>query len=518
MGKCDQYTINSGIPSMEFQRTLPGICSSNSIVLMERAAHSVVHAILDEFEGVPEKTLILCGIGNNAGDGICMARELTDLSSQCTLLMTMGVGKLSPDATRQFNLLSKKNCTITTDMGAIEGSLDQYDLIVDAIFGTGLDRPIPKEIDDFLEHVNHFDAFKCAVDVPTGINAVNGSLFAENPFYADLTVTFAFPKTGMFFYPARKTIGKLKCSYIGIPNDTPEAIGWQEKYLMNALTAKMILPTAEPDVHKGSMGRLAVIGGSSDYKGAPLLSLTGALKSGAGMVKGILPIYHSQSFFTVQPEIIINQIPSSIDFHGLESLELILEKTQDADAFVIGPGLGRHYSTTCLVNEFLSKTDKPVVIDADGLYALSTPEALQGLATRKGETVLTPHMGEFSRLTGKSIAEIKANRFEILRTFAKKHRCTVVLKDATTLISTTQGQLIINTTGNEGLATGGSGDVLAGIIGAYLAKGMKPHRAAQLGVYLHGLAADIYKKEHESSTFTPSTICEMLDEAMMTLR
>jgi NAD(P)H-hydrate epimerase len=248
------------------------------------------------------------------------------------------------------------------------------------------------------------------------------------------------------------------------------------------------------------------------------LSLTGALKSGAGMVKGILPIYQSQSFFTVQPEIIINQIPSSIDFHGLESLELILEKTQDADAFVIGPGLGRHYSTTCLVNEFLSKTDKPIVIDADGLYALSTPEALQGLATRKGETVLTPHMGEFSRLTGKSIAEIKANRFEILRTFAKKHRCTVVLKDATTLISTTQGQLIINTTGNEGLATGGSGDVLAGIIGAYLAKGMKPHRAAQLGVYLHGLAADIYKKEHESSTFTPSTICEMLDEAMMTLR
>ena len=503
MGKCDQYTIQQGIPS---------------IVLMERAAHSVVHAIIDEFGGVPKKTLILCGIGNNAGDGLCMARELSDLSSNCTLLMTMGVGKLSPDARKQFNLVSEKSCTITTDMASLKDSLDQYDLIVDAIFGTGLDRPIPKEIDDFLEHINNSDAFKCAVDVPTGINAENGGLFAENPFYADLTVTFAFPKSGMFFYPARKTIGKLKCSYIGIPNDTPEAIGWQEKYLMNALTAKKILPIAEPDVHKGSMGRLAVIGGSSDYKGAPLLSLTGALKSGAGMVKGILPEYHSPSFFTVDPEIIINHIPSSLDFHGLESLELILEKTQDADAYVIGPGLGRRYSTTCLVNDFISKTDQPLVIDADGLYALSTFEALDKLAKRKGETVLTPHMGEFSRLTGKSVAEIKANRFEILRTFAKKHHCTVVLKDSTTLISTAQGQLIINTTGNEGLATGGSGDVLAGIIGAFLAKGMKPHRAAQLGVYLHGLAADLYKEEHESSTLTPSILCEMLDKAMMTLQ
>ena len=487
-------------------------------MLMERAAHSVVHAILDEFGGVPEKTLILCGIGNNAGDGLCMARELSDLSSNCTLLMTMGVGKLSPDARKQFNLVSEKSCTITTDMASLKDSLDQYDLIVDAIFGTGLDRPIPKEIDDFLEHINNSDAFKCAVDVPTGINAENGGLFAENPFYADLTVTFAFPKSGMFFYPARKTIGKLKCSYIGIPNDTPEAIGWQEKYLMNALTAKKILPIAEPDVHKGSMGRLAVIGGNSDYKGAPLLSLTGALKSGAGMVKGILPEYHSPSFFTVDPEIIINHIPSSLDFHGLESLELILEKTQDADAYVIGPGLGRRYSTTCLVNDFIPKTDQPLVIDADGLYALSTPEALDKLAKRKGETVLTPHMGEFSRLTGKSVAEIKANRFEILRTFAKKHHCTVVLKDSTTLISTAQGQLIINTTGNEGLATGGSGDVLAGIIGAFLDKGMKPHRAAQLGVYLHGLAADLYKEEHESSTLTPSILCEMLDKAMMTLQ
>ncbi|MFW6263382.1 MAG: NAD(P)H-hydrate dehydratase, partial [Thermotogota bacterium] len=170
------------------------------------------------------------------------------------------------------------------------------------------------------------------------------------------------------------------------------------------------------------------------------------------------------------------------------------------------------------VNDLISKTDKPFVIDADGLFALSTPEALQAMTTRKGETVLTPHMGEFSSLTGKPVPEIKANRFEILRSFAKKHRCTVVLKDSTTLISTTEGQLIINTTGNEGLATGGSGDVLAGILGAYLAKGMKPHRAAQLGVYLHGLAADLYKEEHESSTLTPSVLSEMLDQSMLTLR
>ncbi len=488
------------------------------MVLMERAAHSVVHAILDEFEGVPQKTLVLCGIGNNAGDGLCIARELTDLSSDCTVLMMMGVGKLSGDAQKQFNLLSEKDCNITTDIHSQEELLDQYDLIVDAIFGTGLNRAIPEPMDSFLAKVNQSDAFKCAVDVPTGINAVNGTLFAVNPFYADLTVTFAFPKSGMFFYPARKTIGKLKSSYIGISNETPKAIGWQEKYLMNALTAKRILPSSDPDVHKGSLGRLSVIGGCSDYKGAPLLALKAALKSGAGMVKGIFPQYSSPSFFNIPPEIIINTVSTSQDHHGYESLEEILNKTADADAFVIGPGLGRLYSTTQFVIDFILKTRKPILIDADGLFAFSSPEGLETLAKRGGEIVLTPHMGEFSRLTGKTVTEIKERRFEILRDFAKRHQCTVVLKDATTVICTHEGQIIVNITGNEGLATGGSGDVLSGIIGAFLARGLQGHRAAQLGVYLHGLTADIYKKEHESSTFTPSTICEMLDEAMMTLR
>lgn len=503
MSKCDQYTINNGIPS---------------IVLMERAAHSVVHAILDEFDGIPKKTLVLCGIGNNAGDGLCMARELSDLSSDCTLLMTMGVGRLSGDARKQFNLLSKKGCTITTDKKSVEEKLNRYDLIVDAIFGTGLDRAIPKDMDEFLAKINQVDAFKCAVDVPTGINAVNGMLFSQNPFYADLTVTFAFPKSGIFFYPARKTIGKLKCSYIGISNETPEAIGWQEKYLMNALTAKKILPPSDPDVHKGTLGRLSVIGGSSQYKGAPLLTLKAALKTGTGMVKGIIPQYHSSSFFNIPPEIIMTNIPSSNDYLGYESLDEVLKQTEEADAFVIGPGLGRQYSTALFVRDFVSKTQKPLLIDADGLFAFSSEEALQVLTKRGEEIVLTPHMGEFSRLTGKSVNEIKERRFDTLREFSERHQCTVVLKDATTTICTQEGQIIVNITGNEGLATGGSGDVLAGIIGAFLARGLPGHRAAQLGVYLHGLTADIYKKEHESSTFTPSTVCEMLDEAMMTLR
>ncbi|HPF16440.1 MAG TPA: NAD(P)H-hydrate dehydratase [Thermotogota bacterium] len=502
MNRCDQATIQNGLPA---------------IVLMERAAHSVVHAVLDEMDGVPEKTLILCGIGNNAGDGLCMARELTDLSSDCTVLMTMGLNKLSENAKREFNLLSKKNCTITTNFQSLENSLHTYDLIVDAIFGTGLDRPIPESVDAFLEKINCTNAYKCAVDVPTGINAYSGSLYSNHPFKADLTVTFAFPKSGMFFYPARKTVGKLKCSYIGISNETPETIGWEEKYWMNAQTAKKIQPTADPDAHKSSMGRIAVIGGSVHYKGAPLLTLMGALKSGAGMVQGILPSYDHQMYFTIPPEIILKEIDASHDYHGMNSLDEIVEYTQDADTLVIGPGMGRAYTTTTFVREFVMNTEKPLVIDADGLFAFSSPQALELLAKRSGRTILTPHMGEFSRLTGKSIEQIKANRFGILKKFAQESGCTVVLKDSTTLIGTSQGQLIVNTTGNEGLACGGSGDVLAGIIGTYLAKGMAPHRAAQLGVYIHGLAADLYKEKHHSSTFTPSILCEMLDTALLTL-
>lgn len=502
MNRCDQVTIQNGLPS---------------IVLMERAAHSVVHAILDEMGGVPKRPLVLCGIGNNAGDGLCIARELTDLSSKCTVLMTMGLDKLSENAKREFNLLSKKNCTITTDPNILENTLHSYDLIVDAIFGTGLDRPIPKSVDVFLEKVNWSNAFKCAVDVPTGINAITGSLLAKHPFNAELTVTFAFPKSGMFFYPARKLVGKLKCSYIGISNETPEAIGWQEKYWMNARTAKKILPPTDPDAHKSSMGRVAVIGGSAHYKGAPLLTLMGALKSGAGMVHGILPVYDHQMYFSIPPEIILKEINTSHDYHGMNSLDEIFENTQDSDALVIGPGMGRAYTTSVFVRDFVMGTEKPLVIDADGLYAFSSPQALELLAKRGGQTILTPHMGEFSRLTGKTIEQIKANRFEILKHFAQDNGCTVVLKDSTTLISTTEGQLIVNTTGNEGLACGGSGDVLAGIIGAYLAKGLQAHRAAQLAVYLHGLAADLYKEQHNSSTFTPSILCDMLDKALLTL-
>ncbi len=503
MNRCDSYTIEMGI---------------SSTVLMERAAHSVVHAIVDEKGFIPKRTLIVCGKGNNAGDGLCIARELSDLSSECTILMALGLEGLSVETQRQFNLLQGKRCAITTDFKALAQTLDKYDLIVDSLFGTGLTRPISEELDEFLEKLNKARAFKCAVDVPTGINATNGSLFAGNPFLADLTVTFAFPKSGMFFYPARAAIGKLKCSYIGISNETPEKIGWSEKYLMNSQTAKSILPQSNPDAHKTTLGRLCVIGGSDKYKGAPMLALKGALKTGVGMLTGIIPRYSSQLPFHIPPEIIIDDTCSSKNFHRFESLRDILSQSDEFDAFVIGPGMGRSYSTGEFIRDFVLKTQKPLLIDADALYAFSSQQALDLLANKAGQTVLTPHMGEFSRLTGLSVDEIKHDRCHILSAFSKRHDCTVVLKDSTTLISTQSGQIIFNTTGNEALATGGSGDVLSGIIGGFLAQGVQAHRAAQLGVYLHGLSADLYKKEHDSATFTPSMISEWLSEAMASIK
>ncbi|HOO31717.1 MAG TPA: NAD(P)H-hydrate dehydratase [Thermotogota bacterium] len=499
MRKCDQYSIqNIGIPS---------------IVLMEKAAHSVCESIIRWLRHVPENVLILCGSGNNGGDGLAIARELQDLGCHCELFMILGLSGLTEDANAEMNLLSKTSCCIHSGMPDDTINFDSYEIIIDAVFGTGLNRMVPGSIDRLLKKLNESNAKRIAVDVPTGIDARTGLLFAENPFKADVTVTFAFPKTGMLYYPARDYVGQMDCTYIGINSNVPESVGWENKYLLDQTFISNIIPHRSKWGHKGTFGKLCVIGGSESYKGAPVLSMKAALKTGIGLIKGIIPKY-DEPCHMYSPEMIIETDITGHHHHDLTNYEILLREAEAYDAAVIGPGLGRDESTIGFVKRFLSDYSKPVLIDADALFAVSDNSAARILRGRNTQTIMTPHMKEFSRLTGFSVERIIRDRITVLQQYSVECNATIVLKDSTTTICTPEKKIFINTMGNNGLATGGSGDVLSGMIGTFLAQGLCGEIATCIGVYIHGLTAEIYSGEKYIGSFLPSDICELIPEAV----
>ncbi len=505
MRKCDAYTTEK-----------EGIDENT---LMERAGHAVVRTIVEEFRTGGKNMLILCGNGNNGGDGLVMARELSDLGYHVNVLMVLGISKLSMGNRKNLELLSHYpvKIAVCNETNLKESGIcfsdKPYDIIVDSIFGTGLYKKIPKYIDEFLETINKSPAIKIAVDVPTGINCENGQLLAENPFQADLTVSFAFPKTGSLVFPAREHVGKLRIAYIGIKNDTPEKIGWEPKFLMNEKTAGKLIPKRNSSGHKGTFGKVVVIGGSGQYRGAPVLSAKAAFTTGCGMVNLVSASKEMEPYSF--PELIRHEVinyANDGEYLSYCNFDEISEIIAGKDVMILGPGLGRQYSTSMLVMNLLENTDIPVVLDADGLYALSET-SVKIPESRMANMVLTPHIKEFSRLCKIPIDIIERNYIQIGKEFAVKTGCTLVLKSSTTVIFTSQGEAILNVSGNSGLAKAGSGDVLAGIIGGFIAQGCSTLRSAQLGVFMAGLSAEIYADENPEHTFTPSKVIEYLPKA-----
>jgi len=508
MRRCDEYTIkNIGI---------------GSNVLMERAGHSVVRTILEEKKfGNPKvripRVLILCGNGNNGGDGLVIARELNDLGYEVEVCMMMGISGLSKNSARNLEILtgygvgvsSNNYSTICEVSQKLE--LSYYHIVIDAIFGTGQNRNVPEYIDEMMLKINRSKSWKVAVDVPTGINCQNGELLADDPFKADLTVSFAFPKIGSLLYPAREFIGKLRIAYIGIKNNTPQVIGWNPKYLMNVETASKYMPRRNPGGHKGSFGKTIVVGGCSKYRGAPVLASKAAFETGCGMVHMVSPNAETEPFSF--PELIRHHVGN--DYKGylsMKDIDDILPLTKDMDVMVLGPGIGRAYSTSMMVMELIRKTELPMILDADALYALSLDLGKID-RNRMKNIILTPHMKEFSRLCNIPMDKLMKNYLDTGVEFARETGAVLVLKSATTVIFTPDGELILNTSGNSGQAKAGSGDVLAGVIGGFVSQGCSCLRAAQLGVFAAGLSADIYTLNNQEYTLTPSKVIDNLQAA-----
>lgn len=491
----DDYTINE--------------CGLMPEVLMERAALKVADAITER-EDNNSLVLVVCGSGNNGADGICIARILKDRGFKVMLSLVGNEEKATP--------LYKAHKMVALKWGIEYYNIipnDEYDVIVDALFGIGLSRDISGKYHDTIEKINFYknNAIslnkRCtvySVDMPSGINATTGMVMGT-AIKADITVTFGYRKTGQMLYPGLEFCGKIICEEIGFSSPQNACI-YSNIFTYNKNDLKYILPNRRPDSNKGDYGKVLIIAGSKNMAGAAVLCAKAAINSGAGLVKVFTCQSNRIIIQTAVPEALLctfrdDWILDSKDVEEFKSA--FIRELSWADMVVIGPGISTSDSSVKMIEYLCKYITSPVVLDADALNIISENE---NIAIPKN-SIITPHIKEMSRLCKLSVSSIKENIIETACSYAEKNNTIVVLKDSKTVVSDGK-KVYINSSGNDGLSTGGSGDVLAGIIASFVAQGLNLSQGAMTGVYVHGLAADYYSKEHSSFSLTPTLLIEQL--------
>ncbi len=464
-------------------------------VLMENAGKAVAEAARD-YLGDVKKQRILCliGGGNNGGDGLVAARYLKGWGAKVSVYLCSA----RPASDANLKLVQKKNITciaVKTDknLKKFDGLLTSATCVIDALLGTGKMRPLEGVFKQVLEKVNaakQENKIKViAIDLPSGMDADNGDIDPDCPS-ADLTVTLAFPKIGLYKFPGAARVGKVKIADIGIPETLADDINIE---LLTDEWAAKTLPQRPLDSNKGTFGRVMINAGATNTIGAAYLACSGAMRVGAGLVTlatagSLIPIIAAKlSEATYRP------LPELRPGIAIEGAPMLQEQCLQYNALLTGCGLGQDPATVEFLSALLKKSLPPLVIDADGLNILAKlPEWWRQIADN---TIITPHPGEMARLCGLTIDKIQANRIGIARKFAAIWQKTVVLKGAFTVIAAADGKCRISPFANPGLASAGTGDVLAGVIVGLVAQGLKPYDAAALGVYLHGAAGDKIRDE-----------------------
>ena len=484
MQAIDAYTMDKiGIPSA---------------VLMERAALSVVEEI-ERLNVSHGRVLIVVEGGNNGGDGLAVGRILLERGYKVDIYYIGGFEKVSQGFQQQWSILHHMGVRFRKTIPNKE-----YAVIVDGIFGVGLSREVQGVQKKAIEAMNHMDAIKVAIDIPSGIDATTGEVLGT-AFYADYTVTFGLKKLGMFFLDGIDACGTVICKPIGFPAQALAHVKPMIYAYDNSDLDK--LPKRVNNSNKGTYGRVAVIAGSKNMSGAAFLCSKAAYSTGAGLVK----IYTHESNRTI----LQSQLPEAVmmtydDYEG--ALACIEDALQWATVIVVGPGLGVDTVSERMLYELLMNAEVPMVVDADALNILSNNIEL--LRTSSVQIIMTPHMKEMSRLIQRPVEEIAKNRFAIAREFAKKMQVTLVLKDAKSIATNGGQQTYMNLAGNNGMSTGGSGDVLAGIIAGMLAGGLTLADAARMGTYVHCHAGDLAAERKGNYAMLASDIISYIGEVM----
>jgi len=475
------------------------------ILLMENAGAAAARYIRRHLPPEGGRVSIFCGSGNNGGDGFVIARHLHNTGSAVRIFLLGDQARLKGDALINWQLTRTLNIEYyplagEADLRFLKLSLLNCDLLVDAVFGTGFHGQISGVAARAVELVNASPLYTVAIDAPSGLCCDDGSV-SDITVKADATVTFAWPKIGLLVPPGCDYAGEVIVEDISIPKEIVEGLA-PKKELLSAEFCRKWLPRRNLDAHKGEYGHVLVIGGSADMWGAPVLSAGGALRSGAGLVTVAGPAAMAGALTSCLPE-------------AMRSPQEEAPAHLRGRTVAAGMGLGRDEQAAMLLKEVLANLEKPAVLDADALYYL----AKQGPPEEDwpAPLILTPHAGEAARLLGCSRSMVNAARIEKALLLAKQYRATVVLKGRKTLIATPEGQLYVNPTGNAGMATGGCGDVLAGVIAAMLAAGLPVPVAAAAGVYVHGLAGDLAAHDLGERGLMAGDVVKYLPAALLKL-
>ncbi len=462
------------------------------IVLMENAGRSVAQAINEHYpDRLQQGLIVLAGKGNNGGDGYVIARCLLDRGWSASVFVLAERQAIQGDAAVHLEALEKCGGQIhyCHDEAELLEALNPYaspGVVVDALFGTGLAKPIKGYYATAVAWLNQQSAPIVAVDIPSGVDASSGRVF-DPCVEADLTVTFAFPKIGQLSHPGAAFIGELLTVDIGIPGCVSMNVT-SDVLCVDVPTASAMLPPRPKDGHKGTFGHLLVLAGSVGKTGAAALTADAGLRGGAGLVTLACPESVQSIVATKLTEVMTAPVKDIKGQLSLQALDDVLVLAQAKQALAIGPGLGTGEEAGALVRRILQDCELPAVIDADALTALEGH--LDVLSRRSRPTILTPHPGEMARLCGLTNAEVQADRFILARDFAMTHKVVLVLKGARTVTACPDGTVYINASGHAGLGSGGMGDILTGLIASLLAQGVPAGEAAALGVFLHGHAAD----------------------------
>jgi ADP-dependent NAD(P)H-hydrate dehydratase / NAD(P)H-hydrate epimerase len=473
MRALDRWTIERGTPGP---------------VLMERAGEGAARVLRRHWPRLGGPAVICCGKGNNGGDGFVVARHLRRARLGAEVWLVGRTDDVRGDAGEMLRQWSGAVTTIETSgqLGALRRRLDGAGVVVDALLGTGLNAPVEGVLAGVIESINHAGRRVLSIDIPSGLSSDTGCAMGA-AVRAAVTATFAYPKIGQMIYPGAELCGALEVVDIGIPAEAVTAVAPRMRLLEAGEVGRM-LPPRPRDSNKGTFGHVLVVAGSRGKTGAALLAATAAARAGAGLTTlaaagSLLPVLEGRA-----REIMCEPLPDGADGTAALGDGAVVERLlQGRGAVVCGPGLGQAEGTRALVAHVVRHASAPLVLDADGLNLVAGTPILR---ERPGPTVVTPHPGEMARLVGGTTRDVQADRVATARRFATEHGVVTVLKGARTVIATPDGAVAISPTGNPGMASGGMGDVLSGIIGGLLAQGLDVATAAALGVFAHGAAAD----------------------------
>jgi ADP-dependent NAD(P)H-hydrate dehydratase / NAD(P)H-hydrate epimerase len=483
MAAIDRETIAAGTAGLE---------------LMQRAGRAIVDALdaggwLDPDGGV----LIVCGRGNNGGDGLVIARHLSEAGLAVRILMLAVRDQLAPDARASYDSLPRQVAVHAAEPAAWPAKLRELaqgcTLVIDAILGTGSEPPLRAGYAALCRALNDLDLPIAAVDLPTGVGGDDGGA-DPHAVVADVTVTVGLPKLGLLLPPGRDHVGRLTVVDIGFPAAivARHAGPW---HVLDLAAYQAMLPPRPSDTHKNRVGSLLLLAGSRAYGGAAHLAGLGALRSGVGLLSVGAPVCLETALRTGLPEAILRPLAET-DGGTLAPLDpaALAELLARQDAVAIGPGLGADPATDRWVCDLVASLERPLVLDADGLSAF----ARQGRELRRaaGEAVLTPHPGELARLLQTTAGDVAARRLQLVPELAVRWGAVLLLKGSPTLIGLPDGRLVINPSGDDSLARGGTGDILTGVIGGLLAQGCAAADAALLGALVHGLAGELAASWH----------------------